>query len=300
MPLTATHLVDEGVYIVDRSWGHQYEVDGMPMPNNQFVVKSLDSIVQVDTQQGELLNYRDAEGNTLSAADYAAQLAALREGSHFEQDDDGGERVFPNLDAEFAYRKFVARWTAGERAPTVVTRTPVEVTISEVRVNSGDPDIVSLWNSPTIKADQRHYTMSRDAVMSQAAREQCAAAGLKFENEGRAYLRFAKIEGEYAFNDSFDESKRLFIGTLEQCKAEKAMCIQRVTEVVRVRAAKKSGLALKNAATVLIELRAVQAELRGVRPSQGSTNYLSRANHKLAALIAEVERELPPSRPVAA
>lgn len=287
--LKATHLVDDGVYLIDRQRGFEYEVDGMPTPPGQFVVKTLDSIVQVTRTRGELLNWRDADGNTLTAAEYAEQKAALLVGA--TQDDDL-DWHFPNLDAEFAYRKFLAQWQPGDRAPDAVTRTPVEAEVVEVRVNSGDPDIVSLWNSPTLHVDQRLYSMSRDSVMLKAFNELCAAADLKTEVPHHSGLRFAKIEGDYAFDATFDESKTPFIGTLEACKAEKAARIARVTAVVRAHEAKKRGLHLQNAGAVALGLKKVQTNLSGVRSKQDTAASLNAAKRDLAALISAIEREL--------
>jgi hypothetical protein len=291
MPLKAIHLVDEGVYLVDRPWSGQYEVGGLAAaPQGQLVVKSLDSVVHVETRQGELLNFKDESGEVMSAADYAAQRLELLKDSTV---DDDGNREFKTLEAEFVYRKFADRWKAGDRAPNTVIRTPAEIEVTEVRVNSGDPDIVSLWNAPDLHQDVRLYSLNRDGVMVKAFHEQCREAGLTFENDSHpSYLRFAKIEGEYAFSDAFNQNKRPFTGTLAQCKAEKAHCIQRVTAVVSLRAAKKRGIQLQNAGTVLIALQGVQTNLAGVRARKDSDASLSGARKRLTSLIADIQKEI--------
>ena len=291
MALKAIHLVDEGVYLVDRPWSGQYEVGGLAAaPQGQLVVKSLDSVVHVETRTGELLNFKDESGEVLSAADYAAQRLELLKDSTV---DDDGEREFKTLEAEFEYRKFAERWKAGDRAPNTVIRTPADIEVSEVRVNSGDPDIVSLWNAPDLHHDIRLYSLNRDVVMVKACKEQCAAAGLSLENDSfRTYLRFAKIDGDYAFNDAFNENKRAFIGTLAQCKAEKEVCIRRVRDIVSVRAAKKRGIQLQNAGTVLLALQSVQTSLASVRAKQDSGGSLSSAKTRLAALMTDIQKEI--------
>lgn len=290
MSLTAIHLVDEGVYLLKKGYGHEYEVAGLLAPDGEFVVSSLTNIVRVERRAGEIAYWKDADGNTLLALDYNNKLTELLSGA--ERDDDG-DYTFPSLDAEFEYKKFRARWKTPERAAGSVTRTPVDVAVAEVRVRSGDEDIVSLWNSPDLQHDQRLYRFSRDPVMVREAAAQCAANGLTYENGmHRGYLRFAKIEGVYAFDDSFNESRRSFIGTLEQCKAEKAKCIDRVTSIIRVHSAMKRGAALRNAGEVLLSLRGVLRQLQGVYAKQSSTSSLASIRTQLAAVVSGLEADI--------
>lgn len=292
MALKAVHLVDDGAYLVERSWGDEIEVDGLPMPGNSFVVQSLDRILIVTRKHGELLNYRDAEGNTISAEEHDRIRAALLEGS---TTDDDGDRTFRSLDAEFDYRKFEARWQAGDRAPDTVTKLPAEVEVIEVRVNSGDPDIVSLWNAPHVQRDATLYKFDRDRFMVALCVAMCAEAGLALDNKGmfgggaNDDLRFAKIEGAYAFDESFAKSRAPFVGTVAQCKAEKDKCRERVTRIVNTHAAKKHGDPLTNAGTVLLSLRSLSDTLSGVRAKADYVGNLNSARKELTALIASVE-----------
>lgn len=290
LTLEAVHLVDEGVYLVTGKWGHSFEVDGLPQPKNDFVVQSLEGIRQVVTKRGRLLNYKSESGETITSEDYAAEVARLIGKSYRDSDD---EIQFANLDDEFAYRKFFATWSAGDREPDVVEHQPVNVVVTEVRLNSGDPDIQSLWNSPRVDREKTLYTIDRDGIMVRAFYAACEDGGVKGENEGRRYLRFAKIEGGYAFNDSFDESRQKFVGTLEQCKAEKAACIKRVNEVVAAHVAKKRGIPLKGAGTVVIELEGISRRLSSIRAAkQSHASELLAVRKSINDLIASIRQQI--------
>lgn len=287
MALKAIHLVDEGAYLVESGYGEEYEVDGMKMPQ-KAVVQSLDKIVRVKRIPPHIVAYTDASGARLTAAEYADKSAELLTGAHRED----GELQFPSLEAEFEYRKFAERWCNREYSEQTAVREPASAEVTEIRVESGDPDIVSLWNSPHVRNDVRLYSLNRDALMIRTAMEQCAAAGLSFDNATHSGLRFAKIDGAYAFDDTFSES-RPFIGTVEQCRAEKAKCIDRVTRIVRPRAAQKKGVTLSNAGSVLLALKDVQRLLLGVRAKQDTASSLVSARERVATLVEGLHNSLP-------
>lgn len=281
--MKAIHLVDEGVYLIESAWG-KYEVDGLPMPYHApFTVASLDSIVQVEEMPGVITGYSDAEGSTLTPDEYASQRSELLRDSH--QDDDG-DRTFPSLDAEFEFRKFDARWSTVLRTAPTLRRKCVDVEVVEVRTQSGDPDIVSLWNSPMVGVDRKLYRMSRDKLLIREARVRVAAAGLTHEHDSRHdSVEFDKIEGEYAFRKGFDRRNQDFIGTLDQCSIEKQRLIQMVDEVVAVAFVKKTGIAAKNLGHVINQLQAIQTNLLATRARQNSEGNLSNARKDVADLI---------------
>lgn len=286
--LQAIHLVDEGVYLVEAKWGYEYEVDGIRAPKNrEFVVKSPESILQVQSHAGEIVYWKDDDGKTILPLDYNDKRAELLAGTS-----DDGELTFPTLDAEFAFRKFMERWKTPVRSEPTTTKTPVEFDVVEIRTQSGDPDIHSQWNAPTVTNDRKLYSLARDTVMLRTCREQCGAADLPLDIPSHSALRYAKIDGNYAFDDSFTESKRPFVGTLEQCKAEKAKCIARVTDVVSVYAAKKRNVLLNNAGQVLLELHSLKRNMLGVRAKQDSGGSLMSAHRQLDKLIEQISASI--------
>ncbi len=288
--MDAIHLVDEGAYLVELGWGGTYEIDGIEVGSNKtVVVESLDKIIAVSTRHGEIVSYTDGEGNEITAADHALQRGNLL-GRAFRE---AGEWTFPDLDAEFEYKKFMARWKTPKRAPDVVERSPVEAKIAEVRTNSGDPDIVSLWNAPSTHDQRKLYRVNIGNVMVATFHDLCQKHGLKGDNEqNRDYLEFAKIEGSYAFSGSGfkDRENRPFTGTLAQCKAAKEDAINRVQAVVVVHAAKKNNVGIPNAGDVVLKLKSVRTNLMGVRAKSGTEASLRGACTAVDDLISAITK----------
>lgn len=279
--VTAVHLIDEGAYIVTLPYGDSFEVDGIPVTGTrEVVVQNLAGVARVVKTAGEPLHWASVDGETILAADYQAERMALLEGAS-----DDGDLSFPTLDAEFAYRKFIARWTQQVRAEPRIKREPVEFEVVEVRVRSGDPDIVSLWNSPNVENDRRLYRVNRDGVMIARFRELCAEHDLGYVIPTYSALRYAQVEGAYAFDDSFNESRQPFIGTLEQCKAQKQSLRERVERQVRPHAMKKSGAQMQNAGEVALALRGIAATLMSVRAKQDTAASLVSARRQITELF---------------
>ena len=285
--IPAVHLVNEGAYLLERTWGGSYEVDGMKLPSSGAVVQDITKVFKVTERRGELLHYADADGSRLTSGDYEDKKTELLAAS--TEIDDG--RIFTDLESEFAWRKFSERWKP-VFAPNVIERTPIEVEISEVRTTSGDADITSLWNAPSVHSDSRLYQVMRDGVTARTLREMCAKAELPLDIPTHSGIRFAQISGNYAFSDEFDFKGLPYIGTLAQCKAEKDRVVDAVTRVVRVHIAKKEGTPLRGVAQVILQLRAVQSNLSGVRPKQDTGGLLIAARKAVNEIIESLEKQI--------
>jgi hypothetical protein len=292
--LKATHLVDDGAYIVEPVYGFGsggWEVDGLPVPNgNRFVVSDPSKVIRVTKTRGSIVAYESTEGEQLAPAAYDDKKATLLIGATTDNDDDW---VFPNLDAEFEYRKFIARWKV-VFGPEVVTRTPATFELAEVRRNSGDPDIVSLWNAPHTNRDATLYSFNRATFGMKLVAELAKAHGLTLDQPNHSGLRFAKLDGAYAFDDSYGytHGRETFIGTLETCKQEKAELEARVRSIVRGYVIKKEGKPLVNAGDVLVALQHVQASLSVIATKgEASKDALSMARKRLRDLAAELVKD---------
>jgi hypothetical protein len=291
--LKATHLVDDGVYIVEPvyGFGSDWEVDGIPVPQSrQFTVSDLSKVIRVTRSRGPIIAYESAEGEQITAAAHDDRKATLLIGA--SQDEDG-EHTFPSLDAEFEYRKFIARWRA-VYGPEVVTREAATFTIAEVRRNSGDPDIVSLWNAPHINRDATLYSFNRVGFGIRLVSELAKEHGLTLDQPGHSGLRFTKLDGAYAFGEPFEyaRGRETCIGTLETCKAEKAELEAGIRAIVRIHAIRKSGKQLLNAGDVLVALQDVQTRLGGIRAQgKSSDEALSAARRRLRDLSSEIAKE---------
>lgn len=286
---TAVHLVSEGSYLVKAPyvWNGHIEVEGLRVSAGEFVVGSLDGIEVVTKHPSQPTHYAAQNGETMTVEAYATERAALL--SKASEGDD--EPTFASLDDEFAYRRFVATWSA-VMGPETVRREPLTVEVTEVRTASGDPDIASQWNAPSVHADRKLYSISRNGVAAKALREGCARHGLPYEIPGHSGIRFAKIGDGYAFGDKADFGDRPFIGTLAQCRAEKAQIVAMVEKVVEAHAAKARGATLANAGNVLISLREISNTLGSVRAKADHTSRLATARKHVDSLIEQVQATL--------
>jgi hypothetical protein len=287
---TAVHLVSEGAYLVKAPyvWNGHVEVDGLRVNAAEFVVQSLEGIELVTKHPSQPTHYAAPTGDTMTVEAYAAERAALLSKSTDDSDD---EPQFAALDDEFAYRRFVTTWAA-VMGPETVRRQPLTVEVTEVRTESGDPDIASQWNAPSVHADRKLYSLMRNGVAVKTLREGCVRNGLAFEIPGHSGIRFAKIGDGYAFGGDADFGDRPFIGNLAQCKAEKAQIVAMVEKVVEAHAAKARGTKLANAGDVLLGLREIAEKLSGMRAKADHMSRLAAARKHVAELIAQVEATL--------
>lgn len=288
---TAVHLVSEGAYLVKKPyvWNGHVEVEGMRIDAAEFVVQSLDGIEVVTKRPGQPVSY-EAEGrDSITPEVYAQELAKLR--AKATSDEGGDEVIFGSLDDEFAYRRFIAAWKP-VMGPDAVIREPLQVEVTEVRTASGDPDIASQWNAPSVHADRKLYSLMRNGVAVRALREGCTRYGLAYDIPGHSGIRFAKIGDSYAFGNDSDFGDRPFIGTLQQCREEKARIVAMVSKVVEAHAAKAHGTKLANAGDVLLGLREIADKLAGMRAKADHASRLSAARKHVADLISQVQATL--------
>lgn len=288
--LKATHLINEGAYLVSRDWlspGH-FEKAGQVLPNDRdFVVPDLDGIEWITTRRGDLVRFVDGKGGELTPEEQKARLVELR--ARAEECD--GDWIFGDIDHEYEHKKFLAQWSP-VFGPDVTVRTPVTFDITEVRTTSGDEDIQSLWNSSDTPDQCKLYQVNLDRVMIKAFREACEKAELSYDVPSHSALRFAKIEGSFAFNDAWNERKRPFIGTLKQCKAEKSQWVENVLRVVRTHAALKQQIPPKNIGQLVIEMRAIQNKLISVQAKSGSSDMLHAARKHVGELLEALEKQM--------
>lgn len=286
---TAVHLVSEGAYLVKKPyvWNGHVEVEGMRIDAAEFVVQSLDGIELVTKRPSQPTHYAAPTGDTMTVEAYAAERVALLSKSNGDSD----EPEFAALDDEFAFRRFVTTWSP-VMGPETVRREPLTVEVTEVRTESGDPDIASQWNAPSVHADRKLYSLMRNGVAAKTLRDGCMRNGLTFEMPGHSGIRFAKIGDGYAFCSDTDFGDRPFIGNLAQCKAEKARIVAMVEKVVEAHAAKAHGTKLANAGEVLLGLREIAEKLSGMRAKADHMSRLAAARKHVSGLIAQVEATL--------
>ena len=291
MKVQLIHLVDEGVYLLEQNtWPvQQLQVDGLPV-KPPAVLQDPSRLERLVPGARVVDHYIDAEGSRRDSKLWCAERDRLLG----RADADGD---FDNLDDEYAFKKFEARWSpVYVEEPARVE--PVEYEVVEIRVNSGDPHIRSLWNSPHVEHDRRLYRVNQGEVAHDAAIRLAKEHGLALDIPSHSGLRFAKAEGQYIYDDQLDFSRaRPFIGTLEQCKAEKKRVLALVEPPLMAAAAKKRGTRASPAllgelrqqlATAVIELRRLQ-----LKQSSVSRSLVAKPlEQALAAVDAEIQEKV--------
>jgi hypothetical protein len=291
--LTAIHLVQENVYLIkiDYYGVAKYEVSGIRIPENQsqFTVSSLDEIFLIKTLPKQILHYSDNNGNQITVEGYNDTLDQLKEKGR----DDGegyGDLIFDNLDDEYAYKKFKKTWTP-VLGPEEIEKIPVEVEVVEVRTDSGDPDIVSVWNSPTVKANAALYEFNRRSFARKCFISYCDEYKLKHHIPTYSGLRYAQVNGNYLFDNDFI-FERPFIGTLEQCKKAKDGLDREIKIRLLPYDEKIKEVKSKNIIGILNELRTIRSRVSSVEPIKKSSDNHRTALVDINKLISELEDEL--------
>ena len=291
--LKATHLVNEGSYLIQRSHTScSLEVDGIPVTANTFVVSDLSTILNVSVIPATITHYTGENGDTMTVESFRREKEYLSS-KGFPEEGYSSCYIFENLDDEYAYKRFIQRWKPVYGESRTV-KEPVTVELTEVRTDSGDPDIQSMWNSPQCATKAHLYTLDRNAISLRDFKACCEAHGLDYNIPSHSGIRFAKIDGKYAGFDDMDFSKSPpFIGTLDQCKAEKLSLYKRVTNTIKLYIAKyRTKPALKNAAEVLSDLDAIWVRVQKVTPMKASRDNHTAALAAINKLQTSVRREI--------
>lgn len=285
--LDAVHLVDEGAYLVTIPWGTEAEIGGIRTKGStQVVVGSPDEVKMVIPSQRVLMSFvSTSDDSTLSYEEHAKLKYHLLS---FADEDE----VFNDIDQEYAYKKFMAAWTpVYEEVPA--TLEPVEFNITEVRTNSGDPDIVSLWNSPNIVGTSKAlYALNRLSIGLKALR---SFSGVKVTEATHSGMKYHQLGGEYVFasDPEFEFKSPTFTGTLEQCKAEKERIAEKVKKIVRAHIAKTSGVKLDGAAEYRTKIAAVRSTLYSTKTSgKASDENKAKCLKLLQEMVDSIDKQL--------
>ncbi len=285
--LDAVHLVDEGAYLVTIPWGTEVEIGGIRAKDNaQVVVGSADEVKRVVPSRRVLMSFVSTnDGSTLSYEEHAKLKCHLLS---FADEDE----VFNDIDQEYAYKKFMAAWTpVYEEVPA--TLEPVEFNVTEVRTNSGDPDIVSLWNSPNIVGTSMAlYVLNRPSIGLKTLR---SFNGVRVTEATHSGMKYHQLGGEYVFasDPEFEFKFPTFTGTLEQCKAEKERIAEKVKKIVRAHIAKTSGTKLDGAGEYRTKIVAVRSTLSGVRTTgKASDESKAKCLKLLQEMVDSIDKQL--------
>lgn len=282
--LNAVHLIEDDVYLIKQTYSFpRLQISGRIVETpGLFVVSNLDEVKVLNTPTPKIIHYMNKNtGEILNLENYTETLELLESKS----DEDG---IFSDLDEEYAYKKFQQEWIPiKEKQPDYVLE-QVEFEITEVRKNSGDPDIVSLWNSPNvINKNKAYFSLNRLAVAKKILTQLCAENQLELEIPNHSGLTYAKINGTYMFDKSYEYNNSEYIETLEGCKNEKEKIYKRIKERVDIVLLK--SVKLLSIGEVLLDLENISSALNGYKVSK---NDLEGARTSLRNLMKKVRSQV--------
>ncbi len=287
----AIFLVEDGAYLLTPSWGQNLVVDGIPVkPGTRVVVSNPESVLLERRHPPQLAHYVNKDtGATTTRERFQNDRAEIVR----DREDENGDIDFESLEQEYNYKKFLATWEPVYSEPTVEHR-QVTLKVTEVRRESGDPHIESLWNAPSALDQNRClFKLNRQAAELHAFRERAEQHGLAAEVPSHSGLEFAKAGGEYIFHRDYVDPKTPFIGSLEACKEEKRKRVAVVLAAVDRAAAKRSPRPVEGVGALVSALDTISRQLRSVIPKAGERASLNKARNDLDALVARlVEKAL--------
>jgi hypothetical protein len=290
--LKAIHLVNEGSYIVTRGY-NTIEVDGISVETSTFTVSDLSTILHVHTPTRQITHYVNDLGDTMSDETFKEQKSILAS-KGTEDNEWPGEYLFADLDDEYAFKLFCRTWKPVYNEPGV-EKNPVTIELTEVRTNSGDPDIQSMWNSPGMNNNSHLYILNRLAFTVKEFKSCCESRELTPFIPSHSGIKYVQIEGHYLNFEDMDYSRlgASFIGTLEQCKVEKERLQNRIqTEVSLFIVKYKTKVGLNNAGEVLNNLYHIRNLVTKISPKSASYSAHRSAIGKINELVESIRKDM--------
>lgn len=163
---------------------------------HQISAKDIENIRAINTQN-ILVGYVPAtEGITddvLSVEGYNDFVQELTASADYSDDD--GEIVWDNLEAEFAYRKFIAQWKSQFKTETTYSE-PLLIDRSHIRQDSGNPYIVAGFL--TGRSDVPLYSYSRSNAVASLLSKKFSSLGMEFKES----LSYSQTEGKKVWGNS--------------------------------------------------------------------------------------------------
>lgn len=199
--LKVISIDDLGVNIVELPAG-TYLVDGEVVSNtgynsynnkHQIAAKDIENVRSISTTN-VLIEYRSADGESISVGEYQEQLEKLSTYNTFDGADED-ERTWDSLEEEFAYRKFIQKWKAQYKTETTYSE-PLLIDRSHIRQDSGNPYIVAGFL--TGRSDVPLYSYNRSNAVASMLAKKFESLGMEFK-EG---LSYGATEGKKFWSNS--------------------------------------------------------------------------------------------------
>lgn len=202
--LKVISIDDLGVNIVELPHGN-FLVDGEVVSNtgynsynnkHQIAAKDVENICAITTRSiltGYVPVVEGITDDILSVEAYNDFIQELKSAADYSDDD--GEIVWNNLEAEFAYRKFVAQWKPQYKTETTYSE-PLLIDRSHIRQDSGNPYIVAGFL--TGRSDVPLYSYNRSNAVASMLTKKFESLGMEFK-EG---LSYSQTEGKKVWSNS--------------------------------------------------------------------------------------------------
>ena len=183
--------------------GGVYLVDGTPFLVTSFSEQHILNInVQVEKKvviQPQITHYKNSDGLIISIEDYYTMIDN-KFGKYYCEDDDGDNYVFPDLDTEYNYKKFLAEHTAMWSEETYEYK-PVDIAIKGEWVDTGSDFIETPYSQGGVTFGGGVYKVLTSNVAWDEFRKQCNKYNLTYDGDD---LRFVKVDNGYIFASRFD------------------------------------------------------------------------------------------------
>jgi hypothetical protein len=180
----------------------------------EIEVLDKDFTVRAVTSNQVISHYEDAEGSALSVDKYGEELFKLESvkvPGRYEDDD----TVFKNLDDEYAWKKFVQRWSPIYRQVTTYGD-PLPVEWHESVVETGSEFITPMF---AVGGDPLLFIYHKRKAQLAFAHEELNKINHKWENSNHSGITYVKIEDKYVFTQSgIDTETETLRGTLESMR----------------------------------------------------------------------------------
>lgn len=252
--IKATHIIDNNTLVFNNTYNQNIYLKDQKLPNKDCVIRYEDKDNVYQKSLSNIIDHyihREIEDKTLSVGEYNKESCYL---NIVDEDDN-----WPNLDSEFAYRKFLAEWKPVYK--TIEVTTNIEFDIVEVTYDTKSPYIESVWNHSNVPQEDRLYRLNICQLEIDTFVELCSKHKLNYEIPTHSHLRFAKVENHYAFNEGYDRRNTYIYDNLEKLHKLQEKIISQITDIVEIEVAKKIPKLNIDWPNVLEQLKSIKQRL---------------------------------------
>lgn len=285
--IKVTHLKDKDIYyfkLEQGNWIVNSEELSVEWKGMELTSKTLPVIERIHSQT-LIKAYVNSDGDQLTLDEYKQSLDELLE--HGTEDDEG-DYEFADLDREYAYKKF--RRAYSPVYETIKTSTPYELTVIHAMLESGSQFIEPLFAIDTNQAQlvKLYANKFELDVVNQWATE----TGNKVEIPSHGHLRFAKLNGNYAFNDEFDGKYPVLTLTPEAAESHMKTAKAKIYAQLTSRVTPIKGSAL-NVSYIITQLDLISRECSELAYSKKArATSFSSIGTKARELIGTIREQL--------